>query len=202
MIIPNGRKIQLRKPEESDVDKLIHWLQDPLFIKYLYGSQLQSRHELNQHAYQILNQNAKDTNTELTLLMESKKHEAFGLIMFKNINWKDRNAEYNVAIGVPQFRNSFNGIEANLLALIIGFYELNLHKIYGYVYHNNASQRHIIETAGHYEGTLRKHYYRDGAFVDLNVYSFFSAEFKDLLLSLKDTVLKKTFQQGYWNEYL
>ena len=202
MKIPNGRKIQLRKPEESDVVKLINWFQDPLFIKYLYGSQLQSMNELNQHAYQILNQNAKDTSAGLTLLMESKEQEAFGLIMFNHINWKDRNAELNIAIGEPQFRNSFNGIEAFILALIVGFCELNLHKIYGYVYHNNANSKHIVERAGVYEGTLRKHYYRDGEFVDLKVYSFFSAQFKDLLLNLKDNVLKKTFQQGYLNEYL
>ncbi|MEK6557358.1 MAG: GNAT family protein [Candidatus Margulisiibacteriota bacterium] len=201
MSFPFGRKIQVRKPEETDLEKIASWLHDPSFIKHLYGSPLHSLAEFTQKARHLLSQNAKDTSPDFTLIMESKTGQPIGLMMFRNINWKDRNTEINLAIGEQSFRNSYYGVEAFVLTLLVGFHELNLHKIYGYIYHTNSSSEHIVKQVGNYEGTLRDHYYRDGEFVDVNVYSCFSSQLKDSLLRLKDGVLKKSFDQGYFSEY-
>lgn len=198
----NGLILMLRKPEKEDMSVITTWLGDELFLKNLYGSPIDSYQNRFQRVHQFLNENAKDFSKNITLIAVDKiKQLPVGLLMFNHINWKHRNAEMNAAIGDPKFRNAIYGVDLYLLGLLISFFELNLHKIFGYTYTSNEAALKLNNFGGKVNGTLKKHVYRNGKFIDIVTHSILKKEFLSFIDEQKDKLLRKHTKRGVFDEF-
>jgi len=192
----NGLFLKLSKPEEADVSIIATWLKDESFVQNLYGMPYQSDSDVTQEAIRMLNQNAKDTASSITLIAKTFKNEPIGLIMYQNLSWKHRNIEMNNAIGNPEQRSGFYGADLYLLGLIYAFSELNLHKVFGYTYEDNETAQKLNQSAAKISGILRKQIYRDGQFKDIVVFSILKKDFQDFLITNQHHRLRKFVQSG------
>lgn len=200
---PNGLTLGFRKPESEDASLITTWYKDPVFIDFLYGSPLDSDLCRQNRFQNLLNQNAKDRPSDICLLATHLfTKEAIALLIFKDLNWKNRNAELNIAIGNPAYRHSFYGAEIYLLALCYAFFELNLHKVIGYAYENNSAAMKLSHFAGELNGVLNQHVYRRGVFKDVYVYSLLKEKFEIFLKVHQDQLLKKYFERGLLSEFV
>jgi RimJ/RimL family protein N-acetyltransferase len=198
----DGLILTLRKPEKEDMAVMTSWLGDELFLKNLYGSPIDSYQNRFQTVHRFLNQNAKDFSNHITLIAVDKaKQMPIGLLMLNHINWKHRNAEMNAAIGDPKFRNAIYGGDLYLLGLLISFFELNLHKVFGYTYSSNEAALKLNNFGGKVNGILKKHVYRDGKFTDIITHSILKREFLSFLDSQKDKILRKHTKKGIFDVF-
>ena len=196
MIHRQGLWLTLQKPEKGDIPVMIDWLQEPVFIANLFGNPDTPASQTISNIHRMLNDNAKDLTQNLTFIAHRYDGVPIGLVMLNHINWKNRLAEMNLAIGNIEHRNTMYGGELYLLGLLMAFQELNLNKIYGYVYQSNSSSLRLSSFVGKQEGTLRNHYYGNGNYLDVNIISLFREEFDLFLTNEKETILRRYYEGG------
>ncbi|RAP31302.1 hypothetical protein DID76_03055 [Candidatus Marinamargulisbacteria bacterium SCGC AG-414-C22] len=198
-----GLLLSVRKPEQDDMSIITQWLSDELFLKNLYGSPIDSYQNRFQKVNTFLNQNAKDFSNNITLMaVDQNSKTPIGLLMLNHINWKHRNAEMNAAIGETKFRNAFYGGDLYLMGLLFSFFELNLHKIFGYTYSSNEAALKLNSFGGKVNGTLRKHVYKSGSFVDIVTHSILKKEFLNFIDEQKDKLLRKHIKKGVFDDFI
>ena len=202
-MIYKGLLLTLRKPEQDDMHLMTQWLSDELFLKNLYGSPLDSYQTRYQKVHTFLNQNAKDFSSHITLIaVDHHSQTPIGLLMFNHINWKHRNTEMNAAIGDPKFRNALYGIDLYLLGLMYSFFELNLHKIFGYTYESNASALKLNGFGGKVNGILKKHVFKNGKYSDVVTHSILKTEFISFVHEQKEKIFRKHTKKGIFDGFI
>lgn len=198
----NGLLLKIRKPEQQDIPIMTEWFNDPQFIDHLYGTPHQTNPDVIKRIHGILNQNAKDTTQNITLIAEKFNNEPVGLLMFHNLNWKHRNVEMNNAIGSHTYRQLLYGADLYLLGLSYAFSELNLHKVYGYTYATNSSAYKLNHVAATLDGTLKNHVYRKGSYQDVVVFSILRRHFQEFLTTHQNGIVKKFVRTGMFSPLL
>ena len=106
----------------------------------------------------------------------------------------------NAAIGNATFRNAFYGGDLYLLGLMYCFYELNLHKVFGYTYSTNQSAIKLNGFGGKLNGILKQHVYKNGVFTDVMTYSLIKSEFEKFVSKQKLKLLKRHFKKGVFDD--
>ena len=100
-----------------------------------------------------------------------------GVTGLHQIDWRNRNACFGIAIGNPVEWGKGYGTEATRLITGYGFGRLNLHRIYLDVYAANARGIHAYEKAGYRrEGIFRDAVFRDGTYGDAYRMSLLASE--------------------------
>jgi RimJ/RimL family protein N-acetyltransferase len=88
-------------------------------------------------------------------------------------------AEFGILIGEKEYWNKGYGREATRLMLKHGFEDLNLNRIYLYVFLENARAIKAYESAGFIkEGVLRQAMYKNGLYNDIVLMSVLHSEWK------------------------
>jgi len=198
-MVLKGLFLQLRKPEIGDVPILAEWFQDPEFRQNLFEVQDE---KYEKKAFDLLNQNAKDSTQTLALIAENTGREPIGLILYQNLNWRNRNVEMNNAIGHPDHRQHLYGPDLYLLGLAYAFTTLNLHKVFGYTYHTNASAKKLNNFAAKTSGVLPKHILQNGNYIDLVVFSVLKSEFVSFLRENRQGKIEKFLKTGIFEELM
>ena len=86
-------------------------------------------------------------------------------------------AEFGIFIGEKQYWNQGFGRKATLLMLKHGFEDLNLNRIYLYVYENNPRGITAYEAAGFKrEGVMREAIYKNGSYINVILMSVLHSE--------------------------
>lgn len=101
-----------------------------------------------------------------------------GQCSLANINWTYRSAEFGIYIAVSNLR----GYGSDALKALIkhGFYELNLHRIYGEVYSNNLRALSAFYKIGFVkECVLRKAKFMNGDYCDIICVSMLEDEWRE-----------------------
>ena len=98
-------------------------------------------------------------------------------ISLKELDLEAKHAEYAVTMR-SGFHGQGIGTQATELLLKKAFVEFGLERVYLTVLADNAHAKHMYERAGFVkEGTLRKHIYRDGQFLDWDLYGILKEDF-------------------------
>ena len=101
---------------------------------------------------------------------------AIGLL----INQRHETAEMGYWIGKPYWSNGYC-TEAARVLLEYGFRDLGLNRLYANYFIRNPASGRVLEKIGmSYEGCLRQHMKKWGAFEDVNVYSILRSEYKGI----------------------
>lgn len=102
------------------------------------------------------------------IIEELKSKTPVGSVYFRDIDYKNENAEYGIFIGEDYARGCGYGTEAARLALQYGFDNLHLHRIFLRVFAENKQAIKSYEKAGFkQEGQFHDAVKIDGVFHDL-----------------------------------
>ncbi|MFX1411061.1 MAG: GNAT family N-acetyltransferase [Promethearchaeota archaeon] len=164
-----GQKVDLMPMNTNHINLYVKWANNPRVRIY-------ARHVLPRTVQQIKkyleNQKKKERtfiDFEIWLKVDKKPIGDIGLF---NINWFDRKAYVGLTIGELECWGQ--GICTEAVKLITGysFNELNLNKLYAYIYAPNIASFRCFEKNGYKcEATLKQDVYINGEFLDTYLYS-------------------------------
>lgn len=195
--IAKGLFCKLQRPSIEDADVLLKWVQDPFLQEKIFGI------EPEYQQAQKLVQKWIEENTELfgadnliLIARHIKNDIPIGLVMLKNIDWKNRNLDIHYLIADKDRREGPYGPEMVLTALVHIFHTLNFDKVYGYVYNNNLSSLNMANFAAKEEGILKNYSFVDNEWLDYHLFSITQQDFKSFLEKNKSTFLRHHFKKG------
>lgn len=174
-----GKRVQLRAIEKTDLPKFVRWLNDPEVIENLY---LYVPISLGQEEnwYTRVLQNPVE---EQPLAIEIRLNEDWipiGTLAFVSINWHDHSSEIGIAIGEKAYWNKGYGADALKLLLWYGFQTIGLNRIWLRVYEGNERGIHAYLKAGFvHEGIMRQARWKNGKFINMHIMSVLREEWKD-----------------------
>ena len=169
-----GKYVELRQIEESDLPKLRDWANSPYIRTYT-----REYHPLN-----MLNQNEwlssliTDQTNILFVIERLESSEIIGCCGLTYINWKEGHGEVSIYIGEEKWQEKGYATDALHLLLKYGFRELRLHRIYAIIFEYNESSIKFFEKNGFkLEGKHREARFWDGKFHDELVYGVLEYEY-------------------------
>ncbi len=158
----------------DDISILFNWINDRELV--LYNASYKPIHEKQHREWFEIVQQRKDMIIFCIRLIETDK--LIGTCQLHSIHNINRNAELQIRIGDISEQGKGYGTEAVCLLLKFAFKDLNLHRVYLHVFHNNLPAIRAYEKAGFVrEGLLRKHTFIDGHYVDVVVMGVVREEF-------------------------
>lgn len=155
-----GEKINIRALNRIDRDILLKWVNDPE-LKNFSGT-----------IYPVTDvEHEKWFETKLIeplnkiYAIETKEKNIIGIIGNKNFDYINSNTEIYISIGEKEFWNYGFGTEAVSLFISFCFNQLNLHKVYLYVFDYNQRAIKSYEKIGFSkEGVLKESLYKNGKY--------------------------------------
>lgn len=174
-----GKKVRLRAIEREDIPNCVCWLNDRDVTEFLL-----------QHSPMSQAMEEKWFESQLAISPASGQVLAIdasvgpdwvhiGNTGLHNVDSITREAEFGIFIGDKNYWNQGFGREATLLTLKHGFEDLNLNRIYLYVFENNLRGIAAYKAAGFVlEGTLREAIYKNGRYYNVLVMSVLHSEWK------------------------
>lgn len=169
-----GEMVYLRRLESGDLEKTLQRVNDPeIFITMgLWGPR--TKNEQNDWFEAV---SRSKTNLVFALCL-TDSHEHIGNLSLFDIDMRNRNAGLTIIIPDQKQQGKGYGPESVKLLCDYAFRFLNLEKVYCKTDNPNASK--MYERIGFvHEGTLRKHGYRYGKYIDKLNYGLLRSEFYD-----------------------
>jgi len=174
-----GNKVRLRAIEKEDVHNCVRWLNDPEVIQYLY---MTSPLGLAMEEKWIEEQLATPPTSGQVLAIEALEGDNWihigntGLHKVEPVNLQ---AEFGIFIGNKEYWNKGYGSEATKLIVKHGFENLNLNRIYLYVFEDNPRAIATYKGVGFVqEGLLRQAVYKNGRFNNMLLMSILHSEWR------------------------
>lgn len=167
-------KVFLRKLELTDAKPMLEWMTDP----DIYKNMQYDPKEQNLEKCSAFIQNSWEDKENLHCAITNEQHEYLGTVSLKNIDRKNQNAEFAIAL-CPKAMGK--GISAAALREIMkkAFEELNLNKVYLYVRSDNQravafyKKNHLT-----YEGCFAEHLCVEGDYKDIYWFSLRKKEYE------------------------
>ena len=176
-----GERVRLRAIEREDIARCVRWLNDPEVIEnLLMNYPLSYMMEEKWYERQL---ETPPTSGQVfaieTLVGDEWVH--IGNCGLHEVEPVNNAAEFGIMIGEKEFWNKGLGREAARLTLKHGFENLNLNRIYLYVFQTNPRAARAYEAAGFVqEGVLRQGVYKNGRYIDVTLMSILHSEWKGL----------------------
>ncbi len=174
-----GNNVRLRALEKEDAKKCAQWLNDPEVIQFLYmNSPLSLAMEEKWFEAQL----AKSPLEDQVLAIEVLQNDQWvyvGNTGLNKIEPVNAQAEFGIFIGEKEFWNRGVGKEAARLIVKHGFEDLNLNRIYLYVFEGNKRAISAYNAVGFVEeGVLRNAVYKNGQFNNMLIMSILHSEWR------------------------
>jgi RimJ/RimL family protein N-acetyltransferase len=171
-----GRLINLRPREMSDLERMHRWINDREVTRYLGAryqmSLLAEENWLKEHISKPL---AYD---RVAFCIETKDGATIGSIDFHAMSPEERKARLGVMIGEKEYWSKGYGTDAMLTFLRFGFDEMNLNRIDLTVFDGNERAKACYRKCGFVEeGRLRQDRYSRGAYSDTLIMGILRDEF-------------------------
>ena len=178
-----GKKVTLRAIEESDLELIHRWSNDPE-INYMLGgwhfpSSLKDQLAwFNGLSLGGINQRFAIDTPDLGLI---------GIANLVEINWKDRNAFHGMLLGDKDMRGKGYGMDTIMAINRYAFDELGLVRLNGsMIEYNEASLKVYLQKCGwKQEGIKKKHYYRKNRWWNQVVVGITDIDYRELMHNSK-----------------
>lgn len=165
----------LRKLSLKDKDAMLEWMKDPLIACYF---RFDPASVTEQKVNDFINESLNDRQN-LHFAIVDETDEYLGTISLKNIDSKNRNAEYAISLRQKAIGRGI-ARDATTELLLMAFNEYNLNKVYLNVISTNVRAVRFYEKYGFsYEGEFVKHIEIDGEFVNLKWFAIFKEQMQN-----------------------
>jgi RimJ/RimL family protein N-acetyltransferase len=172
-----GMLIKLVALEQDHMPTIARWYGEPSFLLYA-----NTRIPYPRSAALLEEEFLKSQSSSLfygIVLREDGK--LIGLCGLKNIDWKNRTAEFSMWIGEEEHRHQGYARDAAQVLLKLAFDELNINRVYGKVLAYNTRMSAILQQAGAVkEGVEREAVYKDGKYHDGICFSLLKREWLEM----------------------
>lgn len=159
--------IKIRKLEEKDTEFMLEWMHDPETLNIFQNNFLLVDECA---AKNFINSSFNETEQHFAIV-DDAEDEYLGTISLKNIDHKNKNAEYAISTRKKARGKGINDI-ATKLVISYGFNQLKLHKVYLNVLSTNKKAIGFYKKCGFkYEGTFQDHLFINDKYCDLEWYS-------------------------------
>jgi ribosomal-protein-alanine N-acetyltransferase len=174
-----GEMINLRRIRRSDAESIQQNGNDKDVTRYLFTPYPYTM----EHAYSFVRAShrmyRKETGYPLGIEHKETK-QIIGLIGLYRVDHINGFAETGFWLGKRYWRKGYTK-EAVILTLRFAFEDLDFHRIYARAFKPNTASIKLIEKLGFvHEGTLRKHVYKYGRYMDMHFYGMLKEEFNKL----------------------
>jgi RimJ/RimL family protein N-acetyltransferase len=173
-----GKIVRIRALEQTDIDEIMKWVNDPEVIDNLL-----MRYPVSRCLEEKWLEKAYDTSDmrNKTFALETKDGVYIGGIGLHKINWENRNAEVGIVIGKKEYWGKGYGTDAMLALLAFAFHHMNLHRVYLQVYEFNVRGIRSYEKCGFKkEGALRDDRFSRGKYHDTIIMGILKEEFEKI----------------------
>ena len=161
-----GKRIKLRAMEPEDIPAMVRRLNDPEVIENLLRYAPLSIKE-EEAWYQKMIASPAEEHYYMIDVLDEAAFKTIGVTHLHDVDWKNRSAEIAICIGEKNYWGNGYGRETMQLMLRHGFNDLNLNRMYLYVFDTNERARKAYIAAGFVEeGRLRQDIYKNGRFID------------------------------------
>ncbi len=168
--MPTGKNVILRPIERCDIALLVKWLNDPQVNEHL---------DVDSPVTELALQKDVDPATWFMIDVPSEARTV-GSTRLKNINNRDRRAEFSIVIGEKEFWGRGIGTEAVSLLVSHSFEQLDLHRISSEVFSlNDRSIRMHAKLGFREEGRQREVWFKNGRYYDAVLFGLLKSEWKD-----------------------
>ncbi len=174
--ILNTERLNLRQHIEDDLDQLRDILRDPDVMKYS-GLDVNDYLKNANAELEWFKQLDKSDNGIRWIIVFKDKKMYLGDLGFLDIDIVNNKAEISYKLSSKQWNKGII-TEALRAVLSYGFNELGLNKITAQVHHCNGASHSVLRKLGFImEGTLRKHEYIYGKFVDVRLFGLLKKDY-------------------------
>jgi RimJ/RimL family protein N-acetyltransferase len=150
-----GKKILLVPPEEKDLEKFEKWFSEEELTKYWDTSFPLNRENFREKIFKT---------SDKYFMIKIKNKKIIGFVEMKNIDWKNSKCMIGIMIEKKEHNRGY-GTDAIKTLLNFIFSQLNLHKVYLYVFEENKKAIRVYEKCGFkVEGKLIDDVYKGGKF--------------------------------------
>lgn len=173
----NGKSIYLRGIDISDAtENYLSWLNDEEITKGLLTGYYPSTMGDLRKFIESINQNP---NAVMFAICDRETNKHIGNIKIDRFDWISRTCELGILIGDKNYWGKGVGKEACSLVIQYAFHKINFRKVLLTVYNNNPAAIKLYQKLGFVmEGTLRKHIFVEGEYIDKHFMGLFKEEFK------------------------
>lgn len=158
--------ITIRKLENKDIHFMLEWMYDEETKKYF-------QKDFSSMTFEDVEEfieNSFKEDAQNFAIVDEVDDEYLGTISLKNIDYKNKNAEYAICTR-KKCRGTGINIKATKLLLNYAFNNLHLNKVYLNVLTNNSRAIRFYEKMGFkYEGTAKSHVLINNKYLDLEWY--------------------------------
>ena len=180
----------IRRAEREDLDKVVAWMEDPVFLRNLYGDPTRSPKQIRDHIVSVLGRSTGQSAPGcLYMIIADPDNGPIGLLSLQNISWRNRSCSVDLYIGHKDLRNGLTAGITFYRAMEYCFDELNFHRVAAFIYAFNSPSWRIFEKIGaKRELVLREHVSREGKMYDMYVYGLLRSEFEAFRTQHADSV--------------
>lgn len=182
-----GNKVTLRAIENSDLDTLHRWANDPATQDIIGNIHFPSSRD-----YQtkwLSNIQGDELNQRLAI--ETKEDGLIGISSIMHIDWRNNHAWHGIVLGDKKIRGKGYGVDTVMATMRYAFDEMHLERLDGSIIeYNTVSYSLYCNKLGWVEeGRRRNYYFRKGRYWDQIVVGITKEDYYNLI--------EKT---NYWNE--
>lgn len=158
-------KVILRKITLEDTPNIIKWRNNPSVQKN-FCIQEPLTEEMH---YNWFHNKIETGEVAQFIIVDAETNLPVGSTYLRDIDFKNRKAEFGIFIGEDSARGKGLGAESTKLMIEYGFHTLQLHRIFLRVFSNNLGAIKAYEKAGFiYEGTAKQDIIlQDGTYQDI-----------------------------------
>lgn len=176
-----GKKVRLRALEREDLPNCVRWLNDRDVTEFLLQNSPMSKAMEEKWFDSQLSIPPTSGQVLAIEALVGKDWMHIGNTGLHNIEPVTREAEFGIFIGEKNYWNQGLGREATHLTLKHGFDDLNLNRIFLFVFENNLRGIASYKASGFVqEGTLREAIYKNGRYYNVLVMSVLHSEWKSI----------------------
>lgn len=158
----------LRNLKEKDAEKMLEWMHDTDVVNVL---PTQFEKMTLDDCYNFIKVSNEEQKENIHMAICSDSDEYLGTVSLKRINYKDKNAEYAIAIRKSAMGKGVSAFATREI-IKMAFEKLQLERVYLCVFSDNIRAKKFYDKMNFtYEGTFKKHMLsKDGMLHDLDWY--------------------------------
>lgn len=175
VVFLKGKKTVLRPLAESDLPRIVRWINDPEVRRLISNNYPQTEEEEKEWLKNL----GKKKPHDIVFVMETVEGRPIGLMGLHQIHEVNRTATTGALIGEKDCWGQGYGSDAKMQLLKYAFDTLNLRKISSSVIaFNERSYRYSLKCGYRDEAVLKEHFFREGRYWNNMLLAVFREDFE------------------------